>query len=77
MAHHLHALVGEIAGEAAQRQAGPVHGRLADDAFEVASLREQFHLQLGGMFLEELFNREGVVFHTFVPLTLYIKRLKR
>ena len=41
VAHDLHAFVGEILREAAQRQAGAVDGRLADDALEIRSRRRR------------------------------------
>jgi hypothetical protein len=63
MAHHLDALVGKIAREPAQRQAGAVHRRLANDPLEIAAGVEQLQLQRLGVFLEELFDREGGVFH--------------
>ena len=63
MAHDLQALVGEIAGEAAQGQTGPVDGRLADDALEIALFRSSFICERRGMFLEELLHGQGGAFH--------------
>ena len=63
VADGLDAFEGEVAREPAQREAGAVDRRHADDALEVARLREQLHLQRPGVFLEKLFDRDGWAFH--------------
>ena len=53
--------------ESAQHEAGTVYCRFADDALQTTFPRQQPHLQLGGVFLVELFNGDD--------LALYIHKL--
>src|SRR5208282_709924 len=63
VAHDLHTLVGEVLREPAQREAGPVHGRLADDALQTRRAGDELHLQHVGVFLVKLINGDGFVLH--------------
>jgi hypothetical protein len=62
---HLDALVGEVTREPAQRQAGAIDRRLANDALESAFAGQQTQLQRVGVFFVEPFNRDGLVCHIF------------
>jgi hypothetical protein len=65
VAHHLHPFVGEVTREAAQRETGAIHRRLADDAVQTRLARDEPHFQRFAMFLVELFNGDGLAFHKF------------
>jgi len=51
--------------KSAQGQAGPVDGRLADDAFQSAFAADEPHLQRGFVFLVELLDRDDLVLHIY------------
>jgi hypothetical protein len=63
VAEYLHALVGKILREPAQRQAGAVDRRFANDAAQLHPFRKQPHFQGRAVLLEKLFNRDGRLRH--------------
>src|SRR5581483_4270337 len=64
VADDLHALVGEITGEAGEDEARPVHGGFANDALEAAGAGEEFQFQRAGLFRVKAFNCDDVPLHS-------------
>ena len=63
MADGLHALVGEVAGEAGQHQARAIDRRLTDNPLEAAGAGDEVELEGGGVFSVETLYGCGVVLH--------------
>jgi len=64
LADDLQSLAGEVTGVAGQGQAGPVDGRLADDALEAGGAGQEAQFQGAGLFVVKLFDGDGSALHT-------------